>query len=386
MQSVSLNAARRLFALALVASCAFAGAQAQTRDRHVISARAGAVNFASGDVRVKLQGQSSWQRLTDKDTLASGDTVQTGPGARAEILLNPGSYLRLGENAEFTLADDSLDALRLKLTAGSAVVEATGFDGLRVSIVVETPHTSAAVVKSGLYRFNVVPLSVTEVAVHKGRALVGRQPDALKLKGKRVARVSAGGVEQAKLDTKQKDELDLWSRQRAKTLAEANRKLSRRDVNALFARLNWFGYVSPAYGLRPGYPFGIWFFDVSRRCYTYLPGLYGVASPYGFGYDNSIYWNPYLRSADPRCGGCSARTAPTPVVVNTPSAGWSSPGASASPGNPVQVGSDGSLVWRVGDGRGGGGSPPAPAPATRAEPASAEPAGTWMRVPRREQP
>src|SRR5436190_15026910 len=107
--------------LSIVAVAAFLAplGQAQNRERFGISAKAGGVNTVAGQVWVKRAGQTTEQRLTSEDELASGDVVNTGVWARVEILLNPGSYLRLGENSEFELVDSSLDNLRLKLIKGS---------------------------------------------------------------------------------------------------------------------------------------------------------------------------------------------------------------------------------------------------------------------------
>lgn len=252
------------------------------RDVRVISARAGGVNSVSGEARVKLQAQDGWQTLTTQHALASGDTVATGAGGQLEVLLNPGSYFRLGENSEFTLADDSLHKLRLSLTKGSGLIEATGFDELRVSIVVDTPQTRVEIVRSGIYRINVQPPNSTEVAVQKGRALVGKE-QALILKGGRTARISGVGVEVAKLDKNEKDALDLWSRERAKLLVKANGKLSSRNVNTVLAsmRLNnnsWSGFSS-----------GVWYFDPRFGCYVFIPGGYGWSSPYGFSYSHNFF-------------------------------------------------------------------------------------------------
>jgi hypothetical protein len=261
--------------------CAAVGIQGQAmRDARVISARAGGVNFVSGEVRVRLRDGSGWETLTTKKTLASGDTVMTGADSQLEVLLNPGSYFRLGENAEFTLADDSLDKLRLTLTKGSGIIEATGFSELRVSILVDTPQTRVEIVRSGIYRINVRQPDSTEVAVHKGRALVGRE-HALTLKGGRIARIAGVGVEVAKLDKKEKDTFDLWSRERAQLLAKANGKLSSRNVNAVLASVNnnyWSGFSS-----------GVWYLDARLGCYVFIPGGYGWSSPYGFYYNHNFF-------------------------------------------------------------------------------------------------
>jgi hypothetical protein len=270
--------------IALTLFCAAtAGAQGQSRDPRVISARAGGVNSISGEARVKLRGQSHWQTLTTKDTLKTGDTVETGVGSQLEVLLNPGSYLRLGENSEFTLADDSLAGLRLSLNRGSGLIEATGFTELRVSILVDTPQTKVLIVRSGLYRINVVPTNRTEVAVYKGRALVGKEQTLIK--GGRTALVAGGGVEIAKLDKKERDALDLWSRDRASMLAKANSKISTRSVNTVLASFNSNDYWSNGYGLSGGF----WYFDARIGCYVYIPGGYGWSSPYGYHYYSALY-------------------------------------------------------------------------------------------------
>src|SRR5689334_23056620 len=91
-------------AIALCAGLA-AVSQAQNREKFVISAKAGGVNFVSGRVMVRRTGQAE-QLLTDQDDLTSGDTVSTAAGSRIEVLLNPGSYFRMTENSEFELTDN----------------------------------------------------------------------------------------------------------------------------------------------------------------------------------------------------------------------------------------------------------------------------------------
>ena len=113
-----------VMALALLL-CAAASAQAQKgRDARVVSAQAGGVNYVSGSVSVKHKGETTWEALTTEQNLDSGDTARTAAYGRVEVLLNPGSYLRVGENSEFELADSSLDNLRIKMLKGSAVIEA----------------------------------------------------------------------------------------------------------------------------------------------------------------------------------------------------------------------------------------------------------------------
>ncbi|MCA1635489.1 MAG: FecR family protein [Acidobacteria bacterium] len=286
MKSIRNAAARSLLILALVSVCAVAAtAQAQNRESRFILAKAGGVNFVSGKVTFKRAGETKWSPLSTNDDLKSGDAVKTGDNGRAEVLLNPGSYLRLGENSEFELVDASLDDLQLSLTRGSVVVEATGYSDLDLSIMFETPRTSVRIVRSGIYRLDVLPSGVTEVAVQKGRAYVG-EPGVL-VKGGKVVRTGAGGgLEVAKLDKKDRDALDLWSKERGKELAKINEKLSRRNAYSLLSSMSLSMFPSRFAST------GVWFYNSLSGCYTFVPfGGYSSywRSPYGHSYGNQLY-------------------------------------------------------------------------------------------------
>jgi hypothetical protein len=325
MKRILSASLRSLFALVVISSCFTALARADVREGRVISARAGGVNFVSGDVRVRRAGEFEWRDLSAKDELKSGDAVRTGAGGRVEILLNPGSYLRVGEGAEFALADASLDDLRIALARGSAVIEATGYSDLDLSITIATPHTRLRIVRSGVYRVNVTATGAAEVAVLKGRALVGAAETVVK--GGKVARDGESGVEVAKLDKKNRDALDLWSRERGKELAKANEKLTRRTMTTMLAqvRLNNIFDASNRYGYA-----GVWLWSVGAGCYTFLPFYSYWQSPYGFD-----YWQraTYFSGFDTACQ-CQ-RTYTPPVIsrsgesYNPPT--WTPP-QSGSPG------------------------------------------------------
>ncbi|MDT5269514.1 MAG: hypothetical protein QOH49_1700 [Acidobacteriota bacterium] len=298
---------RSLMVLAFVCAGAFGVARADVRDLRVISARAGGVNHVSGDVKVQRAASADWLALSTSDELKSGDTVRTGSTGRVEVLLNPGSYFRAGGNTEFTLADADLNELRVELARGSAVVEATGYDGMYLSIDVAVPGAIVKIVRGGVYRINVPAAGPAEVAVTKGRAIVGSTI----IKGGKVARVAGDNVEVAKLDKHWRDELDLWSRERGKELARANERLSRRALRSAFD----MGSIDNIFGSSWGRN-GFWFFNADVRCYTFLPFGLGWRSPYGYGYGMGIYlprpdqsgnWSPtYI----PPAGGGSTAANP----------------------------------------------------------------------------
>jgi FecR-like protein len=280
--------------LPLILVVFYSAAVAQNRERFTISAKAGAVNNVVGRVMVTRQGQES-QLLSSTDDLAAKDVVTTGTSSNAEILLNPGSYLRLAENSEFQFDDISLDHLKLSLTKGSAIIEATGVADMDLGVKVATPNATFTIIRSGIYRIN-VEQDASELAVYKGRANYGaNQADVLK--GGNSVRLSNGVVELAKVP-QEKDAFGLWSKQRAQLLARANERLSRRALNGYLNNHSW---DSPFWGPTR---FGLWTFNASFGCYTFLPFYYGWSSPYGH-YYGSYFWR----------GGYYGN-GPSPIIVN----------------------------------------------------------------------
>jgi hypothetical protein len=281
--------------------------QAQTRDKYVISVKAGGINFVTGNVTVERNGAGGQMPVTEQDNLENGDVVTTGLSGRVEVLLNPGSYLRLAENSEFEMSDTSLEHLRIKLLRGSAMIEVVGTDDTQLSLRVDTPQTEVVIVKRGIYRFNVLQSGATEVLVRKGRALVG--PSALVVKGGKMVVVSrgAGLSAVAKIDKREKDSLELWSRDRAEYLASINRRVAPSIVNVgvdLWASYN---------------DYGAWAYDSRRNCYVFLPGRGGSSSPYGYDYDNC------------RCRGDRRNETPRNVPPPAQPGGGNAPVAGGTP-------------------------------------------------------
>jgi hypothetical protein len=347
-----------LLALAFVSLCA----SAQTRDARLISANAGGVNLVSGDVKARRAGSQEWQRVSVKDDLKSGDTTRTGADGRIEVLLNPGSYLRASGSTEFELTDSSLDNLRLSLTRGSVLVEATGYDEMGINIQIATPRTRVELARSGVYRIDVTGSGETIVSVQKGRAHVGEGLTAMVVKSGKVVRVGAAGVEVAKLDKKQRDDLDMWSRERGKELAKVNDALASRQTNTLLASNGFYDLFKAEY---PSSYFGLWMWSMQTGCYTFLPFNAGWRSPYGFGY-GSVFVVPDSYNY---CWGCSPRHYQPVIVHNANPQNTITPNTTYIGGPSASGGGGGSTGTSIGGVSGVGGgrvaSPPPSAPVER---------------------
>jgi hypothetical protein len=260
---------------------------AQNREKFVISAKAGGINAITGQASIYSRGVADWQQLMITDDLNAGDRVRTAYDGRVEILLNPGSYLRVGSNSEVELSNNALDNLEVRLIRGMAIVEATGADGIDLNISISTPHTKLAIVRQGLYRLNVVPGDATELIVRKGRVILSDSHT--KVKGGNKVVFSGTAVSVAKLTREEKklaEDVDVWSKQRAETLAKANRRITNAMFQSAFASYRYFDPWSRS-------SFGMWFYHQGANCYTFLPFRFGWTSPYGNSYSNIFYGGGY---------------------------------------------------------------------------------------------
>lgn len=275
---------RHFFAVSLIAFLFSISVFAQkdktvstTAQTYVISAKAGGVNLVEGTVTVlRKSGNSGY--LLKTDTLEIGDKVATGANGKAEILLNPGSYIRLAGNSEFEFITTSLDDLKLKLTRGSAMLEVFADDDFRV--IVNTPGAQFYAVKSGVYRVDVLSDGSAKIEVWDGKAKIG-DTNASVVKSGREAIVNGNEVAVAKFDRDEKDALETWSKSRAKELAKINSRLER---NALRSSLV-YSYQTNSWNLYNS--FGLWIADASFSGYCFLPFGYGWYSPYGYNFG----WN-----------------------------------------------------------------------------------------------
>lgn len=276
----------RALLVAVVSIMVTTGALAQDRmrssvtDKYMISAKAGGVNFRSGAVTVARKDGTSGS-LFKGDALEIGDRVTTGSDGRVEILLNPGSYVRLGADSAFKFDTTSLDDLRVTLEKGSAIFEVFAANEFRVSIA--TPKGKAVLVETGVYRVDIAADGVASIAVTNGKAEIGTTA-VTKVKKGRTARIDGGQPTVAKFDRDKRDELAEWSKTRSKDLANLTSSLRNANVrNSLLS--SYMGGQWDVYG-----SFGLWIFDPYYRSFCFLPFGYGWSSPYGYNYGLSMYW------------------------------------------------------------------------------------------------
>jgi hypothetical protein len=181
----------------------------------VISARSGLIHFFEGDVYVA--GQRLQMRSGRFENIPDGAEIRTGQG-RAEILLNPSAFLRIGEHSAVRMLDSDIVNTRLELLSGSAAIDCTqGGPGPSLTLVVA--QRDVHFLNEGLYRIDSEP---PVIRVRTGRAEVasGDQDSIAVDRGMSLRLQAAAAPEASRLDLK--DPLADWSISRRQSIMAGN--------------------------------------------------------------------------------------------------------------------------------------------------------------------
>jgi hypothetical protein len=272
----SMKTVRMLLALSLAALLAPA-AMAQDRMQQ---APPGTVNYVEGSVA--LDGQTLTTSAIGSKVLQPGQVISTRNG-RAEVLLTPGVFLRIGHNSAVQMVNPDLMKTQVRLTNGKASVEV---DALYKEnhLEIAQDNVMTRLEKPGLYEFNA---NEGWVRTYKGRAMVYANPTRpTKVKSSHevtLPTAAAGGdtpvamqkvrAERFNRDrAENSDALMMWSRLRSKYLSNANAQLA----------YEYAGYP----GFVPG-----WYWNPWGMGYTWIPGYGMYWNPFGWGFYSPIYMN-----------------------------------------------------------------------------------------------
>lgn len=238
-----------------------------------LPARPGTLNFVEGNVLV--DGRPLTSNTIGAANVPAGSVLRTGNG-KAEVLLTPGVFLRVGSNSEVRMIQSGLMDTRIQVDRGVALLEANDLHKEN-NIRIAAAGLNAAIKDEGLYRFDAENDSV---AVFKGKAEVRQDDETVELKkGRTVLAAPDAELKVEKFDVgeaKKTDELYQWSNLRSKYLAQASAVMARRVVG------------------QPGLWSGAgWYWDPWMRSYSWLPSRSAFSSPFGYGFYSP--WSYYTR-------------------------------------------------------------------------------------------
>lgn len=181
-------------------------------------ARVARISFLEGDVSVLRSDETEWSPAELNLPLLEGDQVYAGAGARCEIQLARGAYIRLTEKTALSIAMLSEAAAQFEITEGVALVRIDHFAASFDRFEVDTPGAALLLEKNGLYRINVGPDGDSEVVVRRGAADVTTEDGTFKVRdGHRLTIGSAAGRLEIAAESSQ-DEWDRWTYDRDTTI------------------------------------------------------------------------------------------------------------------------------------------------------------------------
>jgi len=288
------------------------GSWATATAQNAISAKAGLVQVADGEVFVN--DTAIQNKVAEFSDLKNADVLRTAEG-RAEVLLTPGAFVRLGDNSSLRMISSRLSDVRLEVLQGEALMEITELLSDN-AIAVTLGNAHFELTKGGIFGFDADP---ARLRVYKGEAVAVLGEKQVRVKEGRQLAFNGSDWTSSSFDTKDADALYRWSQRRAENIAVANVSAARQSGNS-FDSYAYNGYATSGYGGYGGYGMGgyggyggNWMFNPYFGMYTFLP-FYGTAwSPFGYSYYTPItvvpvYANTPVTPAKPVVPGKPGRS------------------------------------------------------------------------------
>jgi hypothetical protein len=258
-----LNPALVLSLATLFSPLAFAQQQQEMNP-----ARPGTLNYVEG--HVALGSHAVTPRSIGYATLAKDQTLSTADG-RAELLLTPGVFLRLGHDTTVKMVSPDLIHTEVALLSGKADLE-VDYLFKQNDLRIDEGATQTKIVDHGLYAFDASP---SRLMVFDGKAAVSPSQNARWITvhgGHELALTAAPGKPQGFNKDASEDDLYKWSDLRADYLGQANASLLQTEY-------------AGAPGLYPG-----WAWNGAYAGYTWLPYDGFLYSPFGFGFYSPAFF------------------------------------------------------------------------------------------------
>ncbi len=306
----------------------------------VVSSRSGLVHYVEGNV--SIDGQTVESKAGKFSEIKENSVLTTTQG-RAEILLTPGVYLRVGENTSIKMLDNRLLSTRVEFLGGSAVVES---DDPEISVkdpavTIVYKDYQVQPLKYGIFEITSDP---SQMKVYKGQANVAGGTEKSVVREGRELIFSAALLTE-KFNEKDVDDLYLWARDRSGSLSAANLASARSLSQGGYSLNNlYMGGMYPGLGFNSGLNGG-WYMNQTLGMYAYIPYDGIFMSPWGYGiFSPGMIYSYYTPGGYTWTGGGGAATAtfaPQPVsgTVGAVRAGSGSVAPGRLSGNLPVVGS-----------------------------------------------
>jgi hypothetical protein len=182
----------------------------------------GRVSMIHGDVSTQRGDSGTWSAAVLNQPVVSGDKVSTGAGGRAEVQLDYANILRLGANAQATIARFTDKYIQIQVGQGLANYSVFGESEAEPEI--DTPNIAVHPAhKNGVFRIEVRPDGDSIVIVRKGEAEISTPQGIGQVKQGEMATVRGSGADAKYKITSapERDDWDVWNVERDRMIHEA---------------------------------------------------------------------------------------------------------------------------------------------------------------------
>lgn len=295
MKRVWQTAARLLAGITAAAICA-------TPQGYTISARPGAVNYIEGNAY--LNGGPLATKGLRSTFLNANDTLSTDIG-KAEVLLTPGVFLRIGGNSAVKMVSPSLTDTQVEIKRGEAMLEVAGLVKDNDIQVLERSGT-IRIEKEGLYRFSADDPPTAAVLEGKAEVAFGAQKIQL---GKGHETIVGAALKSEKFDLTRDDDLYAWSNVRSQYDAASSYQAAKSvpvSSNGGWWGSGYGGWYSPG-----------WLWNGGFDSWAWLPAYGAFYSPFGWGfYSPGVIGYAPVVYVPVSGAGTNPKPSPKPVPVN----------------------------------------------------------------------
>ncbi len=220
----------------------------------------GTVNYTEGEVL--LRGALVDREGAGMYVMGEDQTLETKAG-RAEVLLTPGIFVRVGEDSLIRMAEITGTELKLNLERGQAIIEVDQADKSR-PVDISAQGVEARLDKKGTYGFDTVHSSVM---VFSGKLAVEEDRRGVRVDQGEILRTDAPVWKPTNFDPSEVSELFRWTEKRADFASQV---------------AEWTASSLLAFSEPSNFDRG-WYWNPAFKSWAFLPAKGYIYTPYGYG-------------------------------------------------------------------------------------------------------
>jgi len=246
--------------------------EAETYDEQ---ARVVRISLIKGEITLKRQGNTDWERARVNFPLLEGDTVATDRESQLEIQIDARNFVRLGSNAMLRIVTLREDGIALSVIEGTASLRLAKFDRDHEYFEIDAPQSTLAAEQKGVYRVDVARAGRVRFTVTDGgRARIYSETSGFALRDGRAAELINEGSAAGDWEMFAAAASDSWD----EWVADRERYLAQR------LRYNSDRYDSRVWGAEDLDAYGDW---------SYVNDYGWIWRPHVTVINNYVNWAPY---------------------------------------------------------------------------------------------